>query len=652
MKRRGQPIVTETSQANTFSRRAFVLNASQWGIAALLAGRMGYIAIAENERYSTLADTNRIQMRLVPPRRGLILDRNDIPMATNQEIVRVDIIPDLLEDKERVLAVLAGLLDLPPEEVHRISDEIERAQGFQPVPVAENVSQEQYYALSVRLPELPGVEPLEAFTRLYPEGPAVGHLIGYVGTPNREEYEEEDRSRLLITPGFKIGKEGLEQVMDRRLRGRPGAERVEVTARGRLVRQLTTQRDTPGAPLQTTIDAGLQSYAARRLGDESGSCVVLDCRNGDILTMASMPSYDPNSFADGISRSEWRMFSEDERQPLRNKVLNSLYPPGSTVKPAVAMALLEAGIDPEDRVNCPGGFQLGNRFFRCLGRHGSMNMHTAIARSCNTYFYSMGRRIGYDRIAPMARSLGLGQRFDLPVVSQSYGTIPDSAWKRRRFETNPRAIERPDWTESDTLNASIGQGFVILNPLQLAMMAARIASGKQVQPRLVLGEGQRASDFAYDPAHFERVRLAMSEVVNGAGTAGASRLPLDGVLMGGKTGTAQVRRIAGGQRGQSGEWKYRDHGLFVFFAPVDRPIYAGAVVIEHGLGGARAAAPVARDVLTYAFDKDRAMEALTALETQWGGSMAERMARRTAAWEAERENRRAGEPQGPPEGRT
>jgi penicillin-binding protein 2 len=246
----------------------------------------------------------------------------------------------------------------------------------------------------------------------------------------------------------------------------------------------------------------------------------------------------------------------------------------------------------------------------------------------------MGRRLGYDRIAPMARSLGLGQKFDLPVVSQSYGTVPDSAWKRRRHAQNPRLFERPDWTESDTLNASIGQGYLILNPLQLAVMGARIASGKQVRPHLIEGEGVGTGAFPYKTESFAFVRNAMSEVVNGQGTAGRSRLPFPDILMAGKTGTAQVRRIAGGQRGQSGDWKYRDHGLFVFFAPVDRPLYAGAVVIEHGLGGARAAAPVARDVMTYLFDKDKAMEALLPLEQQWGGNIAQRMERRSREWAA------------------
>ena len=634
MNRRGAPLVTENAQGYTFSRRAFLLGAGQWGIAALLAGRMGYIAISENERYASMAEENRIHMRLLPPRRGWILDRNNIPMAVNRSDFRVDLIPDQLEDPERVIAELANILELPPEEVDRIRRELGQAAGFQPVPVAESLTFEKYAAVTLRQPELPGVSPLRAFSRYYPEGAAVGHLIGYVGTPNREEYEAENRNRLLVTPGFKVGKEGLEKVMEQRLRGRPGAARVEVTARGRLVRELQTQPDVSGAPLHTTIDAGLQSFAARRLGDESGACVVMDCRNGDLLAFASMPAYDPNNFADGISRSEWAMFSEDERQPLRNKILNSLYPPGSTIKPMVAMALLEHGIDPDERVNCPGGYQLGNRFFRCLGRHGAMTMHTAIARSCNTYFYAMGRRIGYDRIAPVARELGLGQRFDLPVVSQSYGTVPDSAWKRQRYERNPRSIERPDWTESDTLNASIGQGFLILNPMQLGVMAACIASGKKIRPRLIRGEGPQPGALPYASEHFETVRSGMWEVVNGHGTAGASRLPFPNLHMAGKTGTAQVRRIAGSQRGQSGEWRYRDHGLFVFFAPTEQPLYAGAVIIEHGLGGARAAAPVAKDVLTYLFDKDLAMQSLTALEQQWGGTLSERMARRAEAWTA------------------
>ena len=624
---------TSVHQSLTFSRRMAIAAGGQTAIGALLLGRLGWLAVAENQHYQLLAESNRVQLIIVPPRRGWIVDRNGKPIAINRSDFRVDLIPDQLEKPEETLRTLGQLLDLTPDDLDRILRELKAAHGYRPVQVAENVPFDKYAAVTVRLPELPGVNPMRGFSRYYPAGPAVGHLVGYVGAASAEEYEKE-KNPLLITPGFKIGKEGLEQTLEQRLRGVPGGQRVELTARGKLVRELEPKPDRSGSAVQLAIDADLQEYAARRMGEESGSCVVIDCLTGDILTMVSMPAYDPNSFSDGIGRTEWKMLSEDQRQPLRNKVLNSLYPPGSTIKPMGALALQLHGVDPKERIHCPGGYRLGNRFFRCLGRHGTVDMHRAIAKSCNTYFYAMGHRIGYDKIAPMARQLGLGQEFDLPVVSQSYGTVPNSEWKARKYKSNPRMVERPDWTASDTLNASIGQGFLIVNPLQLAVMAARIASGRNIQPQLIGIHDQPAPLIGLNPKHLETVRSGMWEVVNGDGTAGASRLQIPGIEMAGKTGTAQVRKIVGSQRGQSGDWKYRDHGLFVFFAPASNPRYAGAVVIEHGLGGARAAAPVAKDVVTFLFDRQRAMASLAALEEQWGGTLAERNARRTNAVKA------------------
>lgn len=617
--------ITEAAQAYSFSRRAFGLGAIQLGIGGIIAGRMTWLSVVENELYQLKSESNRVNLTLTPPRRGWIVDRHGTPIANNRTDYRVDLIPDRIQDQDKVLRTLKEILSLTPEDIARIETDLKRASGFRPVQVMENLDWERFAAVSVRLPELTGVQPTQGFARNYALGAAVAHLTGYVGTPSTEQYKKE-KDPLLLTPGFKLGKDGIEKVLEDRLRGVPGAKRVEVTAHGRLVNELATRADKPGQTVKLTIDAGLQDYAARRLGNESGSVIVFDCLTGHILALASMPAYDPNAFSDGISRSEWRMLSEDDHIPLMNKALQGLYPPGSTFKPATALAALAKGIDPTRVVYCNGGYTLGNRRFGCLGRHGPMTMHTAIARSCNTYFYTVGREIGINPIAEAARALGFGAEHALPLPSQRYGTIPDEAWKLRRY--------KQQWTQSDTLNAAIGQGYVLVSPFQLALSAARIASGRLIEPALVHGKPVQYDRLPFPEEHLAIVRGGMDEVVNGHGTAGASKLQLEGIRMGGKTGTAQVRRIADRFRGQGGEWKYRDHGLFICFAPVDNPRYAASVVIEHGMGGARAAAPVAKDVLTFLFDREQAMERLAGLEAGWGGDIATRMAAKSSAWKA------------------
>lgn len=618
-------MITEAQQSYSFSRRAMLLGGIQAGLGLVLAGRMTWLAVYENDKYKLLAESNRVNLTLTPPRRGWIVDRRGVPIANNRTDFRVDIIPDRLENKDRVLATLRDILALTPEDIAQIEDDLKGAAGFRPVQVAENLDYERYAAVNVRLPDLPGVAPARGFARNYPAGAAIGHLVGYVGTATAEQFKET-KDPLLLTPGFKIGKDGLEKVLEDRLRGTPGAKRSEVTARGKLVRELATRPDEPGRNVRLTIDAGLQEYTARRLGNESGSVTVIDVTNGDILAMVSMPSYDPNAFSDGISRTEWKMLSDDDHLPLMNKTLQGLYPPGSTFKPATALAILGAGVDPKRVVYCNGGYQLGNRRFGCLGRHGPMTMHTAIARSCNTYFYTIGREVGIDPIAAAARKLGFGAEFDLPLPSQRYGTVPDTAWKLRRY--------KQDWTQADTLNASIGQGYVLVSPFQLAVATARLASSRALLPSLIIDRPRPPLRLDFPEEHLAIVRAGMDEVVNGAGTAGASRLPLEGIRMGGKTGTAQVRRIMDRNRGQGGEWKYRDHGLFICFAPVDNPRYAASVVIEHGMGGSRAAAPVAKDVLTWLFDRQKAIDALAVLEAGWGGDIRTRMAAKETAFRA------------------
>jgi len=623
---RQAPLVNASTLKNTFDRRSMLIGSIQGGVGILLAARMSYLAIAENEKYRLESESNRVNLTLIPPRRGWILDRDGSPLASNRADFRVDIIPERLTDAEATIEEIGALIGLEPTRISDLKLEVARSRGFAPIEVASGLDYEQFAALSVRLPDMQGVVPQRGFSRYYPTGSSVGHLIGYVGPASAEEYEQ-DRNPLLITPGYKIGKDGLEKQFEQRLRGVPGARRVEVTASGRIVRDLETREDIQGDAVRLTIDGPLQDYAARRIGLESGSVVVMDCITGDLLCMASMPSFDPNSFSDGIGSVEYSMLREDERVPLRNKVLKGLYPPGSTVKPMHCMAFLKAGIDPEETIVCGGGRRIGNRFFRCHSNHGTVNMDKAIAQSCDSYFYHFAQAVGFDAVAETAKSLGMGQEFPLPVTSQFYGTVPTPEWKLNKFGRK--------WESFDTVNASIGQGYYLASPLQLAVMSARLATGKRLNPRLILGsDPANPPSYGFAAEHINHVRQAMSNVVNGAGTARRAALPIEGVKIAGKTGTAQVVSLSVSD-GRSGPWKYRDHGLFVFFAPTDRPRYAGAVVIEHG-GGSGAAYPIARDVMTFLFDPEKGLDALKSLEQSWGGTAQERLDKRYAAYAAER----------------
>ncbi|BBC99741.1 MULTISPECIES: penicillin-binding protein 2 [Sphingobium] len=627
-------IVTEATQSFTFSRRAMVVGGLQGAIGAVLVGRMAWISVVQNEKYSLLSESNRVNLTLIPPRRGWIIDRNGRPLANNRTDFRVDLIPQRIVDAEATITHLAQLLKLEPDDVDRIREDLEKSAGFRPVQVADKLTYDQYAAISVRLPDLPGVAPSQGFSRHYPAGATVGHLLGYVGPATAEDYKAR-RDPLLITPGFKVGKDGLEKAFDRHLTGKPGAKRVEVTARGKIVQELTTRTDTPGRTIKLTIDAGLQEFAGRRLATQSGSVVVIDCHNGDVLALASMPSFDPNSFSDGISHLEYEMLSKDDHVPLRNKTLQGLYPPGSTVKPMVALALLEAGIGPQETINCPGAIRVGNTLFHCHKRrgHGPLNMRGAIAQSCDIYFYQMAQRIGMDRIASMARRVGMGQKFDLPFPSQSYGTVPDPAWKERKYNQK--------WQVYDTVNATIGQGYMLINPLQMAVMAARLATGRQLMPNFIFGAPRPdPASVGASEEHLVVIRDAMNAVVNGGGTGGAARSSIPGVMIAGKTGTAQVRRItmaerAGGVRGNSSlAFKLRDHALFQGFAPFDNPRYAIACIIEHGGHMIRNedAPMIASDTLSYLFDPAKAMEKLETLEKGWGGTPTERQARQMASF--------------------
>ena len=618
--------VTTAHQSLSFSRRMMFVGGAQAAFGALLAGRMAWLSVAQNEKYALMSESNRVQLIPVPPRRGWIVDRNGKPIAINRSSFRVDLIPQQIVDRPAVVAALARLLQLPPDEVQRINDELDAARGFQPVSVADNIPYEDYAAVTVHLPELAGVAASRGFARYYPGGSAVGQLVGYVGAANVKEYERENKNPLLIIPGVKIGKGGLEKVLEMTMRGQPGGQRVEVTARGKLVKELEPKPDRSGGSVKLTIDSDLHEYAARRIGDQSCSLVAIDVLSGDILAMPSMPSFDPNNFSNGISQAEWRMLSGDDHLPLVDKAVQSLYPSGSTIKPSMAMAFLNAGIDRNQRVNCTGSYPLGNHVFHCDKRHGPVDMARAIEQSCDIYFYEMGRRVGADRLSPLIRSMGFGEKFDLPLDNQRYGTMPDPEWLRNKHHR--------EWQTYDTINMSIGQGYVLINPLQLAVMASRLATGKRVIPRLLANQPTRPQEaLAVDEDHLIFIRKAMAGVVE-RGTAAGAKLPLAGIQMAGKTGTAQTHNLSASERGNytASQWKLRDHSLFMAFAPYDNPRFAIGAIVEHGGFGAAVAAPLVRDTMTFLFDRPKAIAALDWFEASIGGTLDQRLAGKTARW--------------------
>ncbi|MDH5748806.1 MAG: penicillin-binding protein 2 [Rhodospirillales bacterium] len=597
----------ENERQKVFSRRAAILGGGKLVLLSALVGRMYYLQVVESERYATLADENRINLRLLPPPRGHIVDRFGREMAVNQQNYRAVLISERTEDAETTLDALSNIIPVGEADRRRILKEIRRKRGFVPITIRENLRWKDVARIEVNIPDLPGVMIDEGQSRYYPYGRETAHVLGYVAAVSENETAGDP---LLDLPGFRIGKAGIEKVHDLALRGASGSSQVEVNALGRVIRELNRQEGQPGSEITLTIDLELQRMASDRMGENSGAAVVVDIHTGDVLAMASTPAFDPNSFNNGMSAEEWKGLISNEKSPLTNKAVNGQYSPGSTYKMAVALAALEKGvITPETTFFCSGSVRLGNAEFHCWkkGGHGTVDLKRGIAESCDVYFYETAKRTGIDRIAEMSHKLGLGRPLGLDYPKEHSGLIPDRAWKKKTTGVA--------WQQGETLVAGIGQGYVLATPMQLAIMTARLANGGYaVVPHLtgairadVSAQDAppgRPNSIGVPPEHLNAVLEAMSDVVNSPrGTARGSRIKEPGFEMGGKTGTVQVRRITKAEREQGVRknedlpWKFRDHAIFVGFAPISAPRYAVAVVVEHGGGGSKVAAPIAGDIL-------------------------------------------------------
>ena len=601
---------SENIDSGVITRRTAILGAGVVTCYGVLASRLYYLQVIKAEDYRSLSENNRFNFNITLPSRGRILDRNGEALAINRQDYRLILIPEQVKDVDLTLERISQVLPLQEKTVKRIKTDIKENASFVPILIEDHLDWKTFAALNLKTPELPGVIPEVGEGRAYPNNGIFAHTLGYVGRADKKDVAN-DKDPLLRQPTFRIGKLGVESAADKKLRGESGKLKVEVNAVGRIVREWPDPKDAAkhGSDVWLTLDAELQRYGAELFEEDSGGLAVIDIVTGELRTLLSMPSYDGNLFVSGLTQAEMTKLNTDERRPQYNKVLSGGYPPASTFKMVVMLAALETGmVDPADNIFCVGKLRSGNRDFHCWKRkgHGPMNMRNALKNSCDVYFYDLAQTIGIEKIAEMGRKLGLGQKFDIGISGIKSGIVPDPAWKQSKLGAA--------WRGGDTFNASIGQGFVLTTPLQLAVMTARIANGqKVVNPHLIIGGNiPELDDLDIDSEHLAFVREAMWSVCEEPGGTAykPNGLVIEGLQMAGKTGTGQVRGISASERrdrirkNKELPWKLRDHSVFVGFAPYIAPRFAVACLVEHGGSGAKRAATIARSILGKALERD------------------------------------------------
>jgi penicillin-binding protein 2 len=597
----------DDNNANSrFNRRAFMVALGTTALYTGLVSRMGWLQLVEGQQFQTLSDNNRIHINLTTPVRGYIMDRNGKILAFNEQNFRVQIVPEQTADMAQSLQNLSRIIDLRLSDQEAIMDRAKRQAKFIPIKIRDNLTWDDVSAIEISLPDLPGISIDVGQKRLYPFAEQFAHIAGYVGAVSEKEMTDDPILRL---PDFQIGKTGIERIFERQLRGIPGSQSIEVNSAGRMVRELEDRSGDIGRPISLTIDQELQKKTMDILSREkSASAIVMDVYTGAVYACASYPSFDPNLFATRLPQKTWDSLNTNSGKPLNNKAVSGQYPPGSTFKMITALAALEANtVDANTNFFCEGHFDVNEERFHCWKRkgHGYMNVFTAMEESCDVYFYNLAQDLGIENIASMARRFGLGQDYNLRLPLESKGLVPDKNWKRGQFGT--------EWHLGETINATIGQGYLLTTPMQLAVMTARLVNGGYaVEPWIVAHDGVYHSrkrqtqwpKMRVSNRGLDIIRRGMELVVVGEdGTAKSSAIEIDGQEMGGKTGTAQVRRITMAER-RAGllaqediVWKNRHHALFVGYAPYDNPRYSVSVVVEHGGSGSGTAAPLARDIL-------------------------------------------------------
>ena len=573
--------------------RSLFLGSVQLLLLFMLIFRLYYLQVYQADKYSTLADENRISTRLLVPPRGIIYDRHGNMLAENKQNFQVMLVPEQTPNVDKTLSALKKVMPLSADEEKKIRKSLRRNRSFVPVKIKDNLNWEQLTKIMLNMPDLPGISIDEGLSRYYPFDDIFSHVIGYVAAVGEDVDTKKDP--LLEVPGFKIGKSGIEKLYENDLRGVAGNQKLEVNAVGRIMKEIESEEGVSGKRVDLSLDLRLQKEAYDLLGDESGAIVMMKVDTGELLSFASAPAFDPNLFGNGLSSIEWKELQDNEKKPLLNKAVSGQYSPGSTFKMIVGLAALKHGVNSKKTKSfCSGKMSLGNHTFHCWkdAGHGYVDMEQALQHSCDIYFYEAAQKLGINKIADMAREFGLGFKTNIGIENEKSGFIPDTDWKMRKFGE--------PWQQGESIISGIGQGYILTTPVQLATMISRIANGGyEVSPTFTKYDKSKKQELRkidVSPYGLEIVKKGMYDVINTVGgTAYSARFDFRGQKMAGKTGTTQVRRISMKER-QSGvlkqedlPWKYRNHALFVGYAPHDNPKYGVAVLIEHGKSGTAAA---------------------------------------------------------------
>ncbi len=602
----------EHEKSTISSKRLIFVFLVQIFLFFILLIRLFCLQIFNYEKYKTLSEENRIKTFVIPPLRGHIFDRNNIQLTDNQKNYRVLFYKDKSEEKNmETLLKVSKILDLTENEFNKILKKMENNYGKPIITILDNVSWKDLVKLQANSYNLDGIMIEEGYIRYYPYSSTFAHIIGYVNNPTKEEIDIQNSYKereLLLHPDYKIGRTGLEKVFNKNIMGENGYRQLEMDALSIPIREIKVENATEGDNIKLTIDFNLQRFIKSRMQDVRGSAIVMNVWTGEILALVSMPSYNNNRFVEGISNQYWTKLSTDEGKPLSNKAISATYPPGSTFKLITAMSALENGWQGDKEIDCNGKLALNKkRTMHCWMEkgHGKINLVEAIKDSCNIYFTKLGLFAGIDNIYKTAKDFGLGEKYNLKLLNIKTGTIPNREWKKKVFNDV--------WVSGDTVNVAIGQGFLSVTPLELAVMTSRIANGGyKIRPYLIYDSKMSQ----YNEELFTRlpmvkketidiVKQGMYDVVNTkGGTAYWTRIKQKGFEMAGKTGTAQViakeKKDIMEEENTEIETKFQNHGLFIAFAPYDKPKYAVVVVVEHGNSGSGVAAPIAKDILLYA----------------------------------------------------